>query len=193
MHALIVMKSKRMVTSYKTVIFVFMFLVICVFIQQKLTVHFGILKYEGVNIMLSPLVDMIQPGDRIPEDYWKNMKNGTRAVNEVSRTFHSVKRMFLWLAKILKANRQFSLASQFHVYLSCLNTLLTQCPNTQILTCECASWLSTRRRTQQGPSPGSEQLRGGSLTALTGKSTECGGHFAASCAECPQGLVPQID
>ena len=125
MHALIVMKSKRMVTSYKTVIFVFMFLVICVFIQQKLTVHFGILKYEGVNIMLSPLVDMIQPGDRIPEDYWKNMKNGTRAVNEVSRTLHSVKRMFLWLAKILKANRQFSQASQFHVYLSCLNTLST--------------------------------------------------------------------
>ena len=85
MNALIVMKSKRMVASYKTVIFVFVFFVICVFIQQKLTVHFGILKNEGVNIMLSPLVDMIQPGDRIPEDYWKKMKNGTIAVNEPSQ------------------------------------------------------------------------------------------------------------
>ena len=94
MNALIVMKSKRMVASYKTVIFVFVFFVICVFIQQKLTVHFGILKNEGVNIMLSPLVDMIQPGDRIPEDYWKKMKIGTRAVNEVSRTFHRARR---WL------------------------------------------------------------------------------------------------
>ena len=83
MNALIMMKSKRMVASYKTVIFVFVFLAICVFFQQKLTVHFGILKYEGV--MLSPLVDMIQPGDRIPEDYWKKMKIGTRAVNEPSQ------------------------------------------------------------------------------------------------------------
>ena len=89
MNALIVMKSKRMVASYKTVIFVFVFFVICVFIQQKLSIHFGILKYEGVNIMLSPLVDMIQPGDRIPEDYWKKMKNGTRAVNEVSRSLET--------------------------------------------------------------------------------------------------------
>ena len=76
MNALIVMKSKRMVASYKTVIFVFVFFVICVFIQQKLTIHFGILKYEGVNIVMSPWVGMLRPGDRIPADYWRKLRLG---------------------------------------------------------------------------------------------------------------------
>ena len=86
MLAHLVVKSKKMLARHKNIV-VFLLLIICVlvYIQLKLTVYFGILKYEGVNIMLSPLVDMIQPGDRIPEDYWKKMKKGTRAVNEPSQ------------------------------------------------------------------------------------------------------------
>ena len=66
-----------MLARHKNIV-VFLLLIICVlvYIQLKLTVYFGILKYEGVNIVMSPWVGMLRPGDRIPADYWRKLRLG---------------------------------------------------------------------------------------------------------------------
>ena len=77
MLAHLVVKSKKMLARHKNIV-VFLLLIICVlvYIQLKLTVYFGILKYEGVNIVMSPWVGMLRPGDRIPADYWRKLRLG---------------------------------------------------------------------------------------------------------------------
>ena len=79
MHSQLDMKLKNMMTGYKTSIFVLMVFVTCVFIHQKFTAHLGILKYVGVNIIMSPVMNMLQQGDRMPENYWKKMTIESRA------------------------------------------------------------------------------------------------------------------